>query len=286
MTADHGAHPQVHSLADRVEIAPGVLMPRLGLGTYKSEPGAQVAESVEAALELGYRGFDTAALYANEADVGRVLAESGIAREELFVATKVWNSEQGYASTLAAFEGSIELLGMEYVDLYLVHWPIPSLMEPTWRAMEHIARSGRARAIGVCNHLPHHLEALLALAEIPPAVDQLELHVWNQMRDLRDYAGERGITVQAWAPIIRGRVAEIPELARIGARHGKTPAQVAIRWILQSGVTTIPKSVHRARIAENADVFDFALSAEEMATVDALDREERIGPDPDRYATA
>ncbi len=270
------------SLATTVDIAPGVAMPRLGFGTYKSAPGREARTSVEAALELGYRLIDTAALYQNEADVGQVLRESGIPRHELFVTTKVWDSDQGYHSTLEAFEKSITKLGFDYVDLYLVHWPNPRKGPDTWRAMEEIHASGRTRAIGVCNHLPHHLEAMLKLANVPPAVDQVEFHPRLQQPDLQRFCAQHGITQEAWAPIMRGGVFHIPEILEIATRHGKSAAQVTLRWILQKGVVAIPKSVHRDRIAENADVFDFTLSAEEMAVMDALDTGERIGPHPDR----
>jgi methylglyoxal/glyoxal reductase len=276
---------ELHSLTDRVEIAPGVAMPRLGVGTYRASE-VDAHQEVAWALEIGYRGVDTAALYGNEADVGRAIAESGLPRDDVFVATKVWNDDQGYESTLAAFDESLRKLALGHVDLYLVHWPIPSRMQDTWRAMEEILASGRTRAIGVCNHLPHHLERLLSFATVPPAIDQVEFHPGLQQPDLHAYCDEHRITMQAWAPVMRGRVFQIPTLVEIGRRHGKTAAQVSIRWILQLGVTTIPKSVHRERLVENADVFDFELSAEEMAAIAALDRSERIGPHPDRYGGA
>jgi methylglyoxal/glyoxal reductase len=277
---------QLRSLTDRVEIAPGVSMPRLGVGTYRAAEGRDAYQEVAWALEIGYRGIDTAALYGNEADVGRAIADSGLQRDELFVATKVWNDDQGYESTLRAFDESLSKLAMEYVDLYLVHWPIPSRMRDTWRAMEEIRASGRARAIGVCNHLRTHIEQLMAHAEVPPAVDQVEFHPGLQQPDLMWFLHDQGIVQQAWAPVMRGRVYDVPTLVEIARRHGKTPAQVSIRWILQLGVTTIPKSVHRERLVENADVFDFELSADEMTAISALDRDERIGPDPNRYGGA
>lgn len=276
---------ELHSLTDRVEIAPGVAMPRLGVGTYRASE-VDAHQEVAWALEIGYRGVDTAALYGNEADVGRAIAESGLPRDDVFVATKVWNDDQGYESTLRAFDESLSKLAMEYVDLYLVHWPIPSRMRDTWRAMEEIRASGRARAIGVCNHLRTHIEQLMAHAEVPPAVDQVEFHPGLQQPDLMWFLHDQGIVQQAWAPVMRGRVYDVPTLVEIARRHGKTPAQVSIRWILQLGVTTIPKSVHRERLVENADVFDFELSADEMTAISALDRDERIGPDPNRYGGA
>jgi len=222
-------------------------------------------------------------MYGNEEGVGRAIARSGVPRDELFVATKMWNDEQGYTRTLAACENSLRRLGLDHVDLYLVHWPVPGLLADTWRAMEELLAAGRVRAIGVCNFLEPHLEELRSVANTQPAVDQVEHHPRLQQAGLRDYLQVRGITMQAWAPIMRGGVARVPEIVEIAAAHGKTPAQVAIRWILQHGVTTIPKSVHEARIAENADVYDFELSADEMAAIDGADRGERLGRHPNSF---
>ncbi|NTW28174.1 MAG: aldo/keto reductase [Coriobacteriia bacterium] len=275
---------ELHSLADTVEIAPGVAMPRLGLGTYKVDEGPDVEGEVRYGLSLGYRLIDTAAMYGNERGVASAIRESGLRREEVFVTTKVWNSDQGYERTLAAFDASLERLGFDYVDLYLVHWPDTRFMHGTWRAMEEIAASGRARAIGVCNFSARHLDELLTRATIAPAVNQVEFHPRLQQPELQAFCREHGIQIQAWAPIMRGRVNDIPELVEVGARHAKTPAQVSIRWILQSGIVTIPKSVHRPRIAENCDVYDFALTSDEMDTIIRLNKEQRIGPDPDTFA--
>jgi diketogulonate reductase-like aldo/keto reductase len=275
--------PQLHSLDDVVEIAPGVTMNRLGLGTYKANEGPDVEGEVAEGLAIGYRLIDTAALYGNEGSVGEALRASGIPRDELFVTTKLWNTEQGFDTTLAAFDASLGALNMDYVDLYLVHWPIPATMAETWKAMEEILASGRTRAIGVCNCLPHHLDELLATAAVPPAVNQFEFHMRLQQPELTAYCRDHGIVMQAWAPIMRGRVNLIPELVEIAHRHRKTPAQISIRWILQQGINTIPKSVHSERIAENADVYGFSLSDAEMAAIAGLDAGERIGPDPDRF---
>lgn len=277
---------ELHSLRDTVEIAPGVAMPRLGLGTFRSAPGAEVEHEVAWALELGYRGIDTASMYENEEGVGRAVAASGIPRDELFIASKLWNDEQGHDEALAACERSLTRLGTDHLDLYLIHWPLPATTRDTWRALEKLHADGRVRAIGVCNFLVPHLERLLAIADVPPALDQVEHHPRLQQPELREFCAGHGITMQAWAPIMRGGVTQIPEIVEIARVHGKTPAQVTIRWILQHGVTTIPKSVHRERIAENADVYDFALSDAEMAVMDALDRGERLGRDPDSFARA
>lgn len=272
------------SIDSRIGITVDVDMPRLGLGTYKSAPGEEVRHSVEVALQTGYRAIDTAALYANETDVGEAARASALPREDLFITTKVWNADQGYESTRAAFDASLARLGMDYVDLYLVHWPIRAKMEGTWRAMEELLGEGRTRAIGVCNHLVHHLEALHAIAEVPPAVDQIEFHPWLQQPALQAYLAEHDITLEAWAPVMRGHINEVPELARIAERHGVSAAQVSIRWILQQGYVAIPKSVHDERVRANADVFGFELTDDEMRLIGDLDRGHRLGGDPDSYA--
>lgn len=277
MAGQVGVKPfELKSLDDKVEIAPDVEMNRLGVGTFRAADGPEVANEVRWALEIGYRSIDTAKLYENEDSIGRVLAETDIPRDQLFVATKVWNNDQGYDSTLRAFEASRRRLGLEYVDLYLIHWPEPALTRDTWRAMEHIRAEGLVRAIGVCNFMPRDLDELFANAEVPPAIDQVELHPLRQRLDVRRYCAERGITVQAWAPVMRGMAAGVPELAETARRHGKTAAQVSIRWILQSSITTIPKSVHRDRLVENADVYDFELTPDEMAEIDALDQDQSV----------
>jgi methylglyoxal/glyoxal reductase len=277
------AGPVLVSLADTVRIARGVAINRLGLGTYRADEGPDVEREVRYGLDLGYRTIDTAALYGNEHSVGKAMRHSGVAREDVFLTTKLWNNDQGYDSALRAFEVSLERLGFDYVDLYLVHWPNDGKMRDTWRAMEEILASGRTRAIGVCNFLVHHLETLSAFANVVPALNQIEHHPRLQQPGLVAYCHEHGIVVQAWAPIMRGKVMLVPEIVQIAQAHRKTPAQVTLRWILQRGVITIPKSVHERRIAENADIYDFELSSAEMAIIDSLDRGERIGPDPDTY---
>ena len=272
------------SLADTVEIAPGIQMPRLGLGTYKAAEGPDVAREVSCGLSLGYRLIDTAAIYGNEISIGKVLQESEVAREDLFLTTKLWNSDQGFEPALAAFERSLSRLDVDYVDLYLVHWPWPQHMRETWRAMEQILDSGRARAIGVCNHLPHHLAELVGSATVMPAVNQFEFHPRLQQLELAEACRQFGVTIQSWAPLMRGHVNDIPLLIAIAEGHNKTPAQVSIRWVLQKGITTIPKSVQEPRIAENCAVYDFELSEDEMMAIDALDTGHRLGPDPDVFA--
>ncbi len=272
-------------LTSTVTLSNGVEMPVLGFGTYKAAEGPEVEYAVRTALEVGYRHVDTASMYENEEGVGRALHRSGVAREEVFVATKVWNDEQGEEHTLAALEGSLRRLGLDHIDLYLVHWPLPHLMASTWRGMERALDSGKARAIGVCNFLQPALDQLAAVAEVGPMVDQIEHHPRLVQSGLRAALRERGIVLEAWAPVMRGAVCEIAELVEIGDRHGKTAAQVALRWVLQCGGVAIPKSVTAARIQENADIFDFELSPAEIATIDALDlgEEGRIGKHPDVF---
>lgn len=271
------------SLDSTLMLEGGVDMPRFGLGTYKSQPGPEVEHAVEFALRQGYRLIDTAALYENEEGVAAGIRRSGVAREDVFITTKVWNTDQGYESTLAALGTSLAKLETDHVDLYLVHWPIAKHLESTWRAMEELLAQGKTRAIGVCNFLPHHLDALLKIAQVPPAVDQVEFHPRLQQPGLQAFLAEHDIALQAWAPLMRGGVNDIPELVAIAERHGRTPAQVAIRWVLQMGYMVIPKSVHEDRIAQNADVFGFGLSDAEMALIDSLDTGGRIGKNPDDF---
>ncbi|HRY13484.1 MAG TPA: aldo/keto reductase [Syntrophomonadaceae bacterium] len=261
-------------------LANGVEMPRLGLGVYKVG-NEEVAWPVRWALEAGYRSIDTASFYGNEAGVGRALKESGRDRSQVFLTSKVWNSEQGYSETLSAFDRSLDRLGVDYLDLYLIHWPVPGKFHETWRALERIYREKRVRAIGVSNFQIHHLEELSREAEVIPMVNQVELHPWMSQAPLRAYCQGRNIAVEAWAPLARGRFLDEPLLKDIGARHGKNAAQVILRWHLQNDVIAIPKSVHRERIIGNADIFDFELSAQEMGAIEGLNEDRRTGPDPD-----
>ncbi|MGI6128113.1 MAG: aldo/keto reductase [Planifilum sp.] len=270
-------------ISEAVELANGVKMPWLGLGVYKAKEGEEVEQAVKAALRIGYRSIDTAAFYDNEEGVGRAVRESGVSREELFITTKVWNTDQGYDSTLAAFEASLRRLGMEYVDLYLIHWPVKGKYKETWRALETLYREGRVRAIGVSNFQVHHLEDLMADAEIKPMVNQVEFHPFLTQETLRAFCRKEGIQLEAWSPLMRGEVMNVPEIVELSKKYGKTPAQIVLRWDLQHGVVTIPKSVREERIRENADLFDFELSAEDMAKLDALNRNHRFGPDPDNF---
>ncbi len=273
----------IQSITESVELSNGVSMPWLGLGVWQSQEGKEVEQAVKWALEHGYRSIDTAAIYRNEAGVGKAINASGVAREEIFVTTKVWNSEQGFDSTLAAFDQSLKLLNTDYVDLYLIHWPVADKYKDTWRALELLYRENKVRAIGVSNFLVHHLKDLLPFCEIKPMINQVEFHPYLVQPTLLDYCASEGIQLEAWSPLMKGKVTDIPELIRIGEKYHKSAVQVTLRWNLQHGVITIPKSVHQDRIISNADIFDFQLSEDDMAAIDALDRGARVGPDPDNF---
>ncbi|MFH8681952.1 aldo/keto reductase [Streptomyces lydicus] len=260
----------------------GTVMPQLGFGVWQI-PDDEAFTSVGQALETGYRSIDTAAIYGNEEGTGKALAASGIPREELFVTTKLWNSEQGYDATLRAFDTSLGKLGLEYVDLYLIHWPLPSRDNyvATYKAFEKIQAEGRAKAIGVSNFQPAHLERLLAETSVVPAVNQIELHPQFQQAESRDFHARHGIATEAWSPLGQGKgLLEDPTIGRLAAKHGRTAAQVVLRWHLQIGNVVIPKSVTPSRIAENIDVFGFELDAEDLAALAGLDAGKRLGPDP------
>jgi 2,5-diketo-D-gluconate reductase A len=259
----------------------GHQMPQLGFGVFQV-PDAETTTAVASALDAGYRSIDTASVYGNEAGVGRAIADSGIPRGDLFVTTKIWNSDQGYDAALAAYDASLAKLGLDYADLYLIHWPAPALglYAETWRALERLLAEGRVRAIGVSNFEPEHLEALARNSDVVPAVNQIELHPALQQASVRAANAARGIATQAWSPLAQGGVLGDPAIAAIAARHGRSPAQVVLRWHLQQGRIAIPKSVTPSRIRENLDVFGFELDASELAAVDALDRGGRTGPDP------
>lgn len=260
-------------------------MPWLGLGVWQIKDDAETERVVRSAVELGYRSIDTARIYGNERGVGRGIRHCGIPREQLFVTTKVWNDDVRRDRVVEALEESLTLLGLEYVDLYLVHWPIPGRIVGAWRAMELLARSGRVRTIGVSNHMRPHLDELLAAAAIPPAVNQIEFHPYLQSRPLLAFCRDQKIQVEAWSPLMRGgALLHDAVLVEIAKRHRKSVAQVVLRWDLQSGVVTIPKSVKAPRLAENAAIFDFTLSPSDMAAIDALERKHRAGPDPFNFA--
>ncbi|MFF4664356.1 aldo/keto reductase [Streptomyces sp. NPDC001282] len=262
----------------------GVEIPQLGFGVFQV-PDAETTAAVSSALEAGYRSIDTAAIYGNEAGVGRALASSGIAREKLFVATKLWNADQGYDATLHAFDTSLDKLGLDHIDLYLVHWPTPArdLYRESWKAIEKLVAEGRIRAAGVSNFQPAHLEQLIADSELVPAVNQIELHPGLQQAELRAFHAQHGIATEAWSPLAQGAVLKEEAITTIAARHGKSAAQVVLRWHLQLGNVVIPKSVTPARIRENLDVFNFTLTDDEMVAIAALDRDLRTGPHPNQF---
>lgn len=262
----------------------GIEMPQLGFGVFQV-PDAETTAAVSAALEAGYRSIDTAAIYGNEAGVGRALAESGIARDDLFVTSKVWISDHGYENTLRAYDNALERLGLDYLDLYLIHWPTPEVgtYPETWRALERLYADGRVRAIGVSNFEPEHLARLESEGGVVPAVNQVELHPALQNRAVIAADAARGIITEAWSPLAQGAVLGDPVVLAIAARHGKTPAQVVLRWHLQQGRIVIPKSVTPARIAENFDVFGFDLTADELLAIDGLERDGRTGPHPAEF---
>ncbi len=284
MDLEKGCDGMINHIADTVELNNGVRMPGLGLGVYKVEEGDEVERALHSALKIGYRSIDTAALYANEVGVGRAIRASGVARREIFITTKVWNSDQGYEATRDAFARSRERLGVDYVDLYLIHWPVPGKYLETWRALEDLYRDGAVRAIGVSNFQIHHLQDIAGASRVIPAVNQVEYHPFLSQAPLRDYCRAHGIYLEAWSPLMRGGdILQNPVIREIAQAHGKTPAQVVLRWDLEHKVITIPKSVTVERIRENADLFDFALSAEEIGRIDGLNRDQRIGPDPDNF---
>ena len=273
----------LNSIAATTTLNNGVKMPWFGLGTWQAT-GNGVRDAVTWALDAGYRHIDTAMIYNNETDVGHAVRESGVPRREIFVTTKVWNSDQrlGYDAVLKAFDASMGRLNLEYVDLYLVHWALPGTYKDAWRALEKIYGDGRGpvKAIGVSNFMVPHLEDVLKTAKVVPAVNQVEFHPWLRQQPLLDFCAKHKIQHEAWSPLIQGKVKDIPELKTIGAAHQKSPAQIALRWGLQKGSVMIPKSVNQERLATNAAIFDFELSAAEMAQIDALDRNQRVGADP------
>lgn len=261
----------------------GVEMPWLGLGVFKVEDGQEVIDSVKSAVEAGYRSIDTAAAYRNEEGVGKAIAESNVPREELFITTKLRNGDQGYDSALAAFESSIEKLGLDYVDLYLIHWPAPAQgkYKETWRALEKLYKDGRIRAIGVSNFKIHHLEDLMADCEIKPMVNQVEYHPLFPQQELHEFCKKNQIQLEAWSPLAQGQLLDNEILSEIGDKYGKSTAQVILRWVFQNEVVTIPKSVKAHRIKQNADIFDFELTEEDMKKIATLDQGDRLFADPD-----
>jgi 2,5-diketo-D-gluconate reductase A len=267
-----------------VELSDGTAIPQLGFGVFQVPP-EDTQRAVESALEVGYRHIDTAAAYRNERGVGAALAASGLARDEVFVTTKLWNADHGHDAALAACEASLEKLGFDRLDLYLIHWPLPEgeLILETWRAFEELQADGRSRSLGVSNFRRRDLELLFAESDRHPVVNQIELHPFLQQEELRAWHAEHGVATEAWSPIAQGAALEDETIATIAAHHLRTPAQVVLRWHLELGNVTIPKSVTPERVRENFELFEFELSEDEMAAIARLDRGERTGPDPDTF---
>ncbi len=265
-------------ISSRIKLNNGVMMPRLGLGVYKS--GENTKQAVLNALEAGYRLIDTAAMYGNEKEVGEAIRESGIKREEIFVTTKIWNNYQREHRQIEAFNKSMEALGLDYIDLYLIHRPVPECIAETWSVLEGFYKANLIRSIGVSNFLQHHLEELERVSDVMPSVNQLQLSPFGSRPELREYMKKKGIVAEAWSPLARGAYFDNEVIKCIAEKHSKTPAQVMLRWDLQSDIVTIPKSTHKERIISNADIFDFELTNDEMVVLNSLNKES-YSHDPD-----
>jgi diketogulonate reductase-like aldo/keto reductase len=263
-----------------IELNNGVSIPIIGLGVYQTASGDETVRAVRDAIEMGYRHIDTAKAYDNERDVGRAVKESGVPREEIFITTKLWNSDHGYDSTKRAFDDSRRQLGMSYIDLYLIHWPVEGLRSESWRAMVELLERGDSRAIGVSNYTISHLEELLASSPVIPAVNQVEFSPFLYQRDLLGFCRDKGIQVEAYSPLTQGKKLKHTTLVALAKKYGKTPAQVLIRWAIEHELVVIPKSARRSRIEENADVFDFNISPDDLSALDGLDEGFRTCWDP------
>jgi diketogulonate reductase-like aldo/keto reductase len=256
-------------------------MPIFGLGTYQARQG-EAQEAVLHALKIGYRLIDTASMYGNEEDVGEAIRRCGLPREEIFVTTKLWNSDHGYDKALAAFEESRNKLGLDYVNLYLIHWPVEGIRSETWKAMETLLKEGKCRAVGVSNYMVWHLEELLSYSSTIPAVNQVEFHPYLYLKDLMDFCQSHGIQLESYSPLTKGVKLDEPSLADIASKYSRTPAQILIRWVLQHGIVVIPKSSRKEKIEENAAVFDFTISPTDMKTLDSFHQNLRTSWDPSR----
>ena len=268
------------SIDSRVSLSDGNSMPLLGLGTWAAQPGGETRDAVAFALETGYRHIDTAKMYGNEQDVGEAVRQSSIPRQEIFVTTKLWDSDQGYQTAHDAFDRSMDQLGLEYIDLYLIHWPVEKLRNDSWRALNDIKESGRTRSIGVSNFSHKHLQELYSYSDIRPVVNQIELSPFLQQPLIASFCRSENIQLTGYCPLAKGRRFDEPVLADIAEQHGKSPAQVMIRWALQKRQAVIPKSSNPKRIVQNADIFDFQIGVDEMVRLDGLDDESRYCPDP------
>jgi diketogulonate reductase-like aldo/keto reductase len=274
------------SSVPNIKLNNGIMMPQFGLGVWHVKSGSEAFETVKYALSVGYRLIDTAALYGNEQSVGEAIKASGVPREEIFVTTKLWNSDQGYESTLAAFKASCDRLGLDYVDLYLIHWPNrdTELIDETWQAFEKLYEDKLTRSIGVSNFKPHHLEKLLEKAKTQPVINQIELHPYHTQIETREYCKKHHIQIESWSPLMQGgEILSNTVVLDIAKKHNKTAAQVVLRWHIDNGLTVIPRSVTPSRIKENFEIFDFKLTTEEVEAINKLDQNRRIGPDPDSF---
>lgn len=269
-------------ISSSATLSNGVQMPWLGLGVFKAE-GDELEKAINIAIQEGYRSIDTAAMYGNEKDVGRIVKQCEVPREELFITTKVWNDDQGFENTLTAFEKSRKNLDVDYIDLYLIHWPVKGKYKETWKALEKLYKDGLVRAIGVCNFQIHRLKDLMADCEIVPMVNQVECHPLLTQKSLLSFCKQNNIQLEAWSPLMKGDVVNQSTLIDLAKKYNKTPAQIVLRWDLQNEVVVIPKSVNETRIKENADIFDFEISEADMKKIDELNINKRYGPDPDNF---
>ena len=274
---------KITNVEGKTKLANGILMPYLGLGVYKAEDGEEVKSSIKSALEAGYRLIDTAAFYGNEKGVGEAIRESGIPRKDIFITSKLWIDDQGKDKTRKAFKASLNKSGLEYLDLYLIHWPVPDKYLETWKVLQELYKEGLVRAIGVSNCLQHHLESIQKLGGVQPMVLQNEFHPKLLQQGLIDYCRKNKIQYQAWSPLMKGKILDNSVIREIAKKYGKSAAQIVIRWDLQKGVASIPKSVHRDRIFENSNIFDFELSPQEILRIDALEDNTRTGAHPDNF---
>jgi len=275
------------NLQDTVTLHNGVKMPGFGLGVFKVEEGPELVNAVKIAIKHGYRSIDTAAIYGNEEGVGKGiregLKEAGISRENVFVTSKVWNADLGYDATIAAYETSLKKLGLDYLDLYLIHWPVEGKYKEAWRALETLYKEGKVKAIGVSNFQVHHLKDLMEDAEIKPVINQVEYHPRLTQKELQAFCEKHHIQLEAWSPLMQGELLNNEVLTEIANKHNKSVAQVILRWDVQNGIITIPKSTKEHRIVENASIFDFELTKEEIERIDELNQNHRVGPDPDNF---